>query len=278
MEVWWWLSTVVILLASALGVAIPFVLPYFHFNSERIMRCTRCISAGVIVSVGLVHVLPEAHSDMQELSDYPWAYVIAMIGAFSVFILEQFLNHHHHHHPTESSPELARLHPTDDSELSTQEQYMVIAELMEVGIVFHSVIIGIGVGILEEHDEHSSLVIAIAFHQLLEGSGLSSFVLEARPTFARMLAMLGLFTFTCPTGVVVGHFISSTYSEHSKIGSGIQGSLNSFAAGILIHMGMVELIAGEFHRVRAKEFAVKVEMMCGIFTGAAVMSLLAVWA
>ena len=49
---------------------------------------------------------------------------------------------------------------------------VIIAHLLELGVVVHSVIIGVGLGVTTNHSDLDSLLIAISFHQLFEGLGL----------------------------------------------------------------------------------------------------------
>ncbi|KAA0044278.1 zinc transporter 5-like [Cucumis melo var. makuwa] len=51
-------------------------------------------------------------------------------------------------------------------------------EVLELGIVVHSVIIGIGLGVSETPKTIRPLVTAITFHQLFEGMGLEGCIAQ----------------------------------------------------------------------------------------------------
>ncbi|KAA0025343.1 zinc transporter 5-like [Cucumis melo var. makuwa] len=51
-------------------------------------------------------------------------------------------------------------------------------EVLELGIVVHSVIIGIGLGVSETPKTIRPLVVAITFHQLFEGMGLGGCIAQ----------------------------------------------------------------------------------------------------
>eukprot|EP00299_Pterocystis_sp_00344_P015415 c7696_g1_i1.p1 GENE.c7696_g1_i1~~c7696_g1_i1.p1 ORF type:complete len:273 (+),score=57.23 c7696_g1_i1:50-868(+) len=265
------LSVIVVWLASTLGVIVPILIGHYQIQSTRVMRLLRCISAGVVVGVGFLHVLPDAHGDLSELSNYPWAFFISMIGAFAVVLLEQILSHSH----TEVVPKAIHA-----SYVELQSQSMRVANLMEFGIVLHSIIIGIGLGATTNKDEVVTLVIAISFHQFFEGSGLSSYVCLAKPPLRQMIMMLGLFTITTPIGILIGFGVTDALENESRTALAVQGTFNALASGILIHMGFVELIAGEFHRLSGDDARgpVKLEMLFAISIGAGAMAMLAVWA
>lgn len=49
------------------------------------MTLLKSLSAGVIISVGFVHVLPDAEEMLSKITAYPLSYVIAMAGSFMVY-------------------------------------------------------------------------------------------------------------------------------------------------------------------------------------------------
>ena len=91
--------------------------------------------------------------------------------------------------------------------------------------------------------------------------------------------MAAFFSLTTPIGIAVGIGISSVYSETSPTALIVQGTLDSAAAGILIYMALVDLLAADFmsHRMQAN---MKIQMgsYTSLLLGAGCMSLLAKWA
>jgi hypothetical protein len=51
-------------------------------------------------------------------------------------------------------------------------------QVLELGIVVHSVIIGISLGVSEEPGHIKPLVVAISFHQMFEGMGLGGCIVQ----------------------------------------------------------------------------------------------------
>ena len=55
---------------------------------------------------------------------------------------------------------------------------LIIAHVLEVGILIHSVLVGIDLGVTSHISDTRSLLIALCFHQFFEGLGLGSRVAD----------------------------------------------------------------------------------------------------
>lgn len=91
---------------------------------------------------------------------------------------------------------------------------------------------------------------------------------------------MGLFfSLTTPAGVAIGIGISSIYNENSPSSLITQGILDSVAAGILIYMALVDLLAADFMNPKVQSKG-KLQFMINfaLLMGAGSMSLLAKWA
>jgi zinc transporter 1/2/3 len=53
--------------------------------------------------------------------------------------------------------------------------------VLELGIVVHSVIIGISLGASHDPDTIKPLVVALSFHQMFEGMGLGGCIVQVKP-------------------------------------------------------------------------------------------------
>ena len=87
------------------------------------------------------------------------------------------------------------------------------------------------------------------------------------------------FSLTTPVGVAVGIGVTNVYDKHSPTALIVQGLLNSVAAGILIYMALVDLLAQDFMNSKVQTntklfFGANVALLLG----AGVMALLAIWA
>lgn len=87
------------------------------------------------------------------------------------------------------------------------------------------------------------------------------------------------FSLTTPVGIAIGIAITNVYDESSPAALVVQGLLNSVAAGILIYMALVDLLAQDFMNSKVQTntklfFGANVTLLLG----AGIMALLAIWA
>lgn len=131
----------------------------------------------------------------------------------------------------------------------SESTYRVLVSIfiLEFGIVFHSVFVGLSLAIAQ--NEFKTLLVAISFHQFFEGMGLGArFAGAIWPKSQHWVPWaLGVaFTLTTPAGVAVGLGVRHTYSEDSMEALLTVGIFNSFCSGILIYNGVVDLMAQDF--------------------------------
>nr|CAB3452428.1 unnamed protein product [Digitaria exilis] len=166
-----------------------------------------------------------------------------------------------------------------DGEKEHALRHRVIAQVLELGIVVHSVIIGISLGASEETSTIKPLVVALSFHQMFEGMGLGGCIVQAKFKVRSIVTMVLFFCLTTPVGILVGIGISSVYNENSPTALIVEGILNSVAAGILVYMALVDLLAEDFMNPKVQsrgklQLGINVSMLIG----AGLMSMLAKWA
>lgn len=88
-----------------------------------------------------------------------------------------------------------------------------------------------------------------------------------------------LFSLTTPVGIGVGIAISSVYDETSPKALVVQGLLEAAAAGILVYMALVDILAEDFTKASVQSRArLQLALNVSLLLGAGLMSLLAVWA
>ncbi|KAI4923669.1 uncharacterized protein J4E92_007643 [Alternaria infectoria] len=153
--------------------------------------------------------------------------------------------------------------------------------VLEFGIIFHSVIIGLNLGVVG--DEFKTLYPVLVFHQSFEGLGigarLSSISFPSDKAWMPW-ALCALYGLTTPLAIAVGLGVRTTYLPESKVSLMVQGVLNAVSAGFLVYSGLVELLAKDFlfDRERTRDLA-RLGLMVGyVFLGAAVMALIGWWA
>ncbi|KDO64383.1 hypothetical protein CISIN_1g044821mg, partial [Citrus sinensis] len=140
--------------------------------------------------------------------------------------------------------------------------------VLELGILVHSVIIGISLGASESPKTIKPLVAALTFHQFFEGMGLGGCITQAKFK-SRGVAILALFfSLTTPVGIAIGIGISSVYDENSPTALIVEGIFNAAAAGILIYMSLVDLLAADFMNPKMQtnkrlQFGANVSLLLG---------------
>jgi solute carrier family 39 (zinc transporter), member 1/2/3 len=152
------------------------------------------------------------------------------------------------------------------------------AYILECAIAVHSIIMGISLGGMGSGETGSIKVLMIAFsiHQFLEGISLGCAISSADLPTSRTVGLILFFICALPVGILIGIGISS---EETLTSSVIEGVINSIAAGILIYVSMVEMMAEEFgNEIVRNNYLLKTQMIIGIALGIAGMAVLAIWA
>uniref|UniRef100_A0ACD6AHN0 Uncharacterized protein n=1 Tax=Avena sativa TaxID=4498 RepID=A0ACD6AHN0_AVESA len=172
---------------------------------------------------------------------------------------------HDHGHGSEQGP--------------SQSRHVVVSQILELGIVSHSVIIGLSLGVSQSPCTIKPLVAALSFHQFFEGFALGGCISEAQFKNFSALLMAFFFAITTPAGITVGAGIASFYDPNSPRALVVEGILDSMSAGILIYMALVDLIAADFlSRRMSCNPRLQVCSYVALFLGAMAMSSLAIWA
>nr|XP_043615791.1 probable zinc transporter 12 [Erigeron canadensis] len=294
------IAIVAILGASVLGVCLPLV---GRFQPEsNLFLAIKFFAAGVILATGFVHVLPDANESLDNpclgdkgWGDFPLGNAVAMLAAVFVMIVEILITswfsnkkvvhegdlekndgHIHSTHTSHGHAHGSNILDSGSSEVLFRHR--VISYVLEVGIIIHSVIIGISLGVSCRPKMIKPLIIALSFHQMFEGMGLGSCITEAQFKLKRIATMLIFFSLTTPIGIVIGFGISKIYDENSRKALIVQGLLNAASAGILIYMALVDFLAMDIMKSKVQE-SVKLKILAfiSLLSGIGGMSLLALW-
>ncbi|XP_022731841.1 zinc transporter 4, chloroplastic-like [Durio zibethinus] len=158
-------------------------------------------------------------------------------------------------------------------------RHVVVSQILELGIVSHSVIIGLSLGVSQSPCTIRPLIAALSFHQFFEGFALGGCISQAQFKTLPATIMACFFAITTPSGIGIGTGISSFYNPYSPAALVVEGILDSLSAGILVYMALVDLIAADFLNKRMScNFRLQVVSYFMLFLGAAMMSSLAIWA
>ncbi|XP_023002737.1 zinc transporter 4, chloroplastic-like [Cucurbita maxima] len=170
-------------------------------------------------------------------------------------------------------------HGLDGDDDESGVRHVVVSQILELGIVSHSVIIGLSLGVSHSPCTIRPLIAALSFHQFFEGFALGGCISQAQFNTLSTSLMAVFFAATTPVGIAIGAAISSTYNPNSTGALVAEGILDSLSAGILVYMALVDLIAADFLSKRMScNFRLQIVSYCTLFLGAGLMSLLALWA
>ncbi|KAI9706295.1 MAG: hypothetical protein M1820_004870 [Bogoriella megaspora] len=118
--------------------------------------------------------------------------------------------------------------------------------LLEGGILFHSVFVGMTVSITT--DGFIVLLIAILFHQTFEGLGLGSRI-AAVPYpkgSIKPWVLVVAFGTTAPFGQLLGVVTRGSYDPNSAFALILVGTFNAISSGLLIYAATVDLLSQDF--------------------------------
>ncbi|KAI9933595.1 hypothetical protein MW887_008068 [Aspergillus wentii] len=192
----------------------------------------------------------------------------------------------HHDVKLEFSEHDAERNDSDAHSFLTPEQKqkkeVMQVFLLEMGILFHSVFIGMSLSV-SVGSEFVILLIAICFHQTFEGLALGSRISALPwPKNALQPWLMSLaYGCTTPIGQAIGLATHTLYSPDSEVGLLLVGTMNAISSGLLIFASLVELMSEDFLsdeswkilRGRKRVYACIL-----VFLGAFCMSIVGAWA
>ncbi|KAL8057259.1 hypothetical protein ABFX02_04G172700 [Erythranthe guttata] len=308
------IAIVTILISSMIGVCLPLVSQSVPaLSPERsLFVIVKAFAAGIILATGFMHVLPDSFDMLSSacLKENPWhkfpfTGFVAMLSAIVTLIIDSMAtsvyskkhnsgvvkpesgdeldelpvvvqaggtrghsHSHGHHHGGKLAVEGAQL-----------LRYRVIAMVLELGIIVHSIVIGLSLGASNNTCSIKGLIAALCFHQMFEGMGLGGCILQAEYKFIKKAAMAFFFSVTTPFGIALGLALSSTYKENSPRSLITVGLLNASSAGLLIYMALVDLLAADFMGPKLQgSIKLQIKSYIAVLLGAGGMSLMAKWA
>ncbi|XVF25373.1 hypothetical protein REPUB_Repub13aG0207200 [Reevesia pubescens] len=299
-----------ILIASVIGICLPLYTRSIPALSpdRNVFVIVKCFAAGIILATGFTHVLPDSFDMLSSncLEENPWhkfsftgfvamlsAIVTLMVDSIATSIYSRKCNagvipesvslgggqhemavvntgqFHGHNHNIKPSGNV-------DQQLM---RYRVIAMVLELGIVVHSVVIGLSLGASNNTCSIKGLIAALCFHQMFEGMGLGGCILQAEYKALKKFIMAFFFSVTTPLGIALGIALSKTYKENSPTALITVGLLNASSAGLLIYMALVDLLAADFMGTKLQaSIKLQIKSFVAVLLGAGGMSLMAKWA
>lgn len=154
--------------------------------------------------------------------------------------------------------------------------------LLEAGILFHSIFIGLALS-LAVGTSFVVLLVAISFHQTFEGLALGSriaalpFPIGSPKPWLMALA----YGTTTPVGQAIGLAVHGLYDQQGQGGLLMVGITNAVSSGLLLFAGLVELLAEDFlsdasyETLRGRR---RIEAWAAVVGGGTLMAIVGAWA
>ncbi|WVQ80145.1 hypothetical protein IAT38_002250 [Cryptococcus sp. DSM 104549] len=311
-------SVFVMLFASGLGVFLPVLLGGRGARSMWFggaFFALKYFGTGIIISLAFCHLLQDSFETFSnecigELLYEPTAPAIAMASMTIIWLIDFFGSRWITKHTpasdtgcdpiptsrtpgttTPPSPDIkspfvdlccdSGCKPVEVFDGSAQRAHWDV-QLLEGGIVFHSVMIGVSLG--AQTDGFEVTFAALVFHQLFEGLGLGARIgmLLWRAGIASSIkkwSMCMAYTVVTPVGIAIGMGVHQSFNENGRAGLLAIGVLNSISAGILLYSGLCQLlfaewVVGDMREASTRKVAVAlVALLLGMFA----MSLIGKW-
>lgn len=157
--------------------------------------------------------------------------------------------------------------------------------LLEAGILFHSIFIGMAVSVATG-TEFIVLLIAISFHQTFEGLALGSRISALIPALfdassPKPWLMALAYGTTTPVGQAIGLWMHELYDPASMTGLLMVGITNAISSGLLLFAGLVQLISEDFLSDRSYgdlKGRRRIEACISVACGSALMAFVGAWA
>jgi zinc transporter ZupT len=134
--------------------------------------------------------------------------------------------------------------------LQNPQRQLLQCLLLEAGILFHSIFIGMALSVATG-TSFVVLLIAISFHQTFEGFALGSRIASLipdlfAPNSMKPWLMSLAYGTTTPIGQAIGLVLHNLYDPASTTGLLMVGITNAISSGLLLFAGLVELLAEDF--------------------------------
>ncbi|KAF1953470.1 Zip-domain-containing protein [Byssothecium circinans] len=300
----------VILATSAIGVFSPIILTKFTRMSQKsvVFAALKQFGTGVILSTAFIHLFTHAslmftNECLGELGYEGTTAAVFLAGLFLSFLVDymgaRIVLGRQNRKGTSSDTETPPIPQETDSKTavlagspsgnhvdhlhlhgSTEDRINVL--VLEAGIIFHSLLIGITL-VVAGDSFFKILFVVILFHQMFEGLALGTCIAGLPSTstsFLTKLLMGSGFTLVTPVGMAIGIGVLDKFNGNDPSTLIAIGTLDALSAGILAWVGIVEMLARDWmHGGLLNAGVVRSAIaMAALVSGMIIMSVLGKWA
>ncbi|PVH95415.1 Zip-domain-containing protein [Periconia macrospinosa] len=300
----------VILATSAFGVFCPILLSKFTRMSQKniLFVVLKQFGTGVILSTAFIHLFTHAalmfgNDCLGELDYEGTTAAVFLAGLFLSFLVDYVgarivlrrkgalapsdaespaPTHTEAKAATPASAASSSDHGGEHLHPHSGGEDKLNALVLEAGIIFHSLLIGITL-VVAGDSFFKILFVVILFHQMFEGLALGTCIAALPSSAASYLYKFGMaaaFALVTPVGMAIGIGVLDQFNGNDPSTLIAIGTLDALSAGILAWVGMVEMLARDWMQGSLLH-AGPIRSAVGLGSlvlGMALMSLLGKWA
>ncbi|OGE58595.1 hypothetical protein PENARI_c001G09645 [Penicillium arizonense] len=271
----------VVLVTSAIGVFAPILLLKLPFASINgvVSTIIKQFGTGIIIATAFVHLYTHANlmftnECLGELEYEATTSAVVMAGIFLAFLLE-FIGHRvvvarnskrnvseasaspseslqtsqkgqFDHPQSQQQPTLACLGHSHGPHDPTTPNSKFSVLVMEAGVLFHSILIGLTL-VVAGDSFYKTLLVVIVFHQFFEGLALGARIATLPGAiFPSKAIMATAYSLITPIGMAIGLGVLHTFNGNSRNTLIALGTLDALSAGILVWVGVVDMWARDW--------------------------------
>jgi zinc and cadmium transporter len=250
------LYCILIVLASLAGGWMPFVVRLTHERMHLMMSGV----AGLMLGVGLFHLLPHSFAKTKLLDQSVWW---MMIGLLTMFLLirvfdfhqhgvaeESGIDHDHDHNIGSEHVHSHHQHFGEESSSTSRLSWIGVA----CGLALHTFIDGVALGagvVAESHSESFGLFgfgvfLAIVLHKPLDAMSITALMKSGGWPVVWMKAINVSFALMCPLGAGLFFFSFNSFAGSRDV---LVGCALGFSAGVFLCISLGDLLPElQFHR------------------------------
>lgn len=206
--------------------------------NAKLASWTRCVAGGVMLAVGLVHLLSEGSKQLKEHGD--WAFVLAGSSFLLMVLVLSVLSRE-----LEDTRQLKVTKPSESTPLLAGSVMLLSLSLHSVND--RQVCMGLAFGVATTSAAVLSTGVAILGHKWADALALGLLLKRTRASFFVCLLHLLAFALVTPLAALLGVVLATTASAW------VVGLTSSFAAGTLLYMA-ADLLREEFEEADLVKF------------------------
>lgn len=264
-----------ILLASLAGGWLPMVVHLTH----RRMQFAVSFVAGVMLGVGLLHLMPHAWFELASIDRVAWW---MLLGFVTMFFLERVFHYHTHEPPAELLEQVAgeahhhehghEHHHHDHShahhDAHGHDAHALSWTGVTIGLSLHTLADGVALAAAIEAESHGAgawlaglgTFMAVVLHKPFDAMAISTLMTAGGWSQRARHVVNGLFALMIPLGIVLFHVGATRWGGASHV---FLGCALAFSAGMFLCISASDLLPElQFHQ--HDRFKLSVALLLGL--------------